>query len=500
MNGGNVSQNLARARRAVAAFFYADDSAINLGVARIAVFLAVAWSTDVAYLVHPMTLPHELIRVPIGMGWLQPLIPIRPASALALLWLVRVSALCAALGLATRLSTAVAALGTLFLFAIPNLYGHVAHVHHHLVWFTALLATSRCGDALSLDAWWRRVRGRGPRRLGPAPCYGFPLRAMAVVLGVSYFFAGFWKVAVGGPDWIFSNNLVYLAAKQGFSANGADPVVGDQIVGPVAAFSWTELLTSRRVLEPPPWLARVGGLFTIVFELGFLFAILSPTGRLVAALAGVAFHNFTRVFAGIGFDELLLCYPFLVDVDGWARWLGRRLGWVVAASHHTGETADRSRAQPSAPLVAMAAFLILGTAAFGLLRIGGGWPFACAPRFEVVHSPLYTSYVVSGVRPDGTQIHVRDGGLGGPIFGRRLRELFRARQYHLPGTEQPGERLRRWHVLCAVVWNHHPSFVDATDVRFSLVDVDLSRGSANPRVIGERESFHCDRADERGQP
>jgi len=490
-----VSPILVRVRRAIAAFFFEDDSAVNLGVARIAVCLALLKSTESGYLVHPTMLPHELIRVPIGMGWLQPLIPTHSESATALLWAVRVAAACAALGLVTRLSTAVAALGTLFLFVIPNMYGHVAHVHHHLVWFTALLAASPCGDALSVDAWWRRMRGRAPVRPRRAPCYGFPLRAMAVVLGVSYFFAGIWKVVVGGPEWIFSNNLAYLAAKQAFSANGVDPVVGDQLVG-VVAYPWTEHFTARRVVEPPAWLGRVGGMFTIVFELGFVFAILTPRGRLVAALAGAAFHNSTRVFAGIGFDELLLCYPFLIDVDGLARWVRARIGWDVPTRDDAMEISGEGQAQPSRLLVAVAAFLILGNTVFGMLRIGRGWPFACSPRFDVVHSPLYTSYVVSGVRPDGTQIHVRDGGLGGPIFGRRLRELFRARQYHLPGTEQADERLRRWQILCAVVWNHHPSLVDATDVRFSLVDVDLSNGSAAPHVLGEHELFHCDRGDD----
>jgi hypothetical protein len=320
---------------------------------------------------------------------------------------------------------------------------------------------------------------------------------MAVVLGLSYFWAGFWKVAYGGPHWIFSDNLVYLAAKQGFSANGTDPVIGTALVGPGAPLAWTELITARHVVQPPPWLAHFGGVFTIVFEMGFLFAILSRKGRVAAALAGVGFHNFTRVFAGIGFDELLLCYPFLIDVEGWARWLRRRVGHGVPARHETAADA-RSDTPPSAALVATAAALMLGTAAFGMLRIGAGWPVACAPRFDVVQSPLFTSYVVSGVLPDGTQIHVRDGGLGGPTLGRRLREIFRGRQYHVPGTEQPDGRIRRWQILCAVVWNHHPSFVDATDVRFSLVDVDLSSGSAHPRVIGERELFHCDRADDPG--
>jgi hypothetical protein len=489
---------LERGRRAVAAFFYADESPINLGVARIAVFLALLWGIDVSSLVNPTLLPAELIRAPIGMGWLEPLVPARPESALTLLWLVRVSACLAVLGVMTRVSTAVAAIGSLFLLVIPNMYGHVAHVRHHLVWFTALLAASRCGDALSVDAWWRRVRGRAPR-LAPAPCYGFPLRAMAVVLGVSYFFAGVAKLAVG-PDWFLSHNLAYLAAKQAFSANGAEPIVGAEPIGMVAAFPWWEYLTSRRVLEPSPWLAQIGGIFTILFEVGFVFAVLTTTGRLVAAAAGVMFHNFTRVFLGIGFDELLLCYPFLVDVDGWARWLGRRLGWTGTTRDHADGAGDGRRMQPSTLLVVTAAFFVLGNATFGLLRIGRAWPVAAAPRFDVVHSSLFTSYVVSGVGRDGTGIHVRDGGLGGPVFGRRLRDFFRARQFHAPGLEDPGDRLRRWQVLCAVVWNHHPGLADATDVRFSLVDVDLAQGAEHPRVLGTRELFRCNRADEPSRP
>ncbi|MGH7895247.1 MAG: hypothetical protein ACREQL_11310 [Candidatus Binatia bacterium] len=485
---------LARARRAGAAYFYADESPVNLGVARIAVFVALAWSMDVTTLVHPTLLPPALIRAPIGMTWLQPLVPACPESALALLWVVRVSAWCAAFGVLTRVSMAVAALGSVFLLVIPSMYGHVAHVRHHLVWFSSLLALSRCGDALSVDAWWRRVRGREPPLLAPAPCYGFPLRAMAVVLGVFYLFAGVAKLAAG-PDWVLSDNLEHLAAKQAFSANGVEPVVGHQPIGAVAAGPWWEYLTSRRVLEPSPWLARAGGVFTLVFEVGFVFAVLTSTGRLAAAFAGVVFHNFTRVFVGIGFDELLLCYPLLVDVDGWARWLGRRLGRIGPARDGV-EGTDGRRMPPSTPLVAMATFLILGNTTFGLLRIGNGWPLTCAPRFDVVHSALYTSYVVSGVRPDGTEIHVRDGGLGGPVFGRRLRHVFRARQSNPPGLEEPGDRLVRWHILCAVVWNHHPRLADASDVRFSLVDVDLAHGADHPRVLAERELFHCNRADE----
>jgi hypothetical protein len=483
-----------RLRRAVAAYFLAEDSAVNLGVTRIAVFGALAWTLDVATYVHPTLLPPVLIRPPLGMEWLQPLVPARPESAIVLFWTVRVSAVFAALGVATRLTTSVAALGSVFLLAIPSMYGHVAHVRHHLVWFTTLLALSPCGDAVGVDAWWRRSRGRTSGRPARAPCYGFPLRAMAVVLGVFYFFAGVAKLTTG-PEWLLSGNLAHLAAKQAFSANGVAPVVGPDPIAAAAGAPWWEYLTSRRVLEPPPWLARAGGAFTLLFELGFVFAVLTPTGRLVAAGAGVLFHNFTRIFLGIGFDDLLLCYPFLVDVDGWSRRLGRRFG-IAPVPVVSTEEGPRSRPLPSPAVIVLAATLILGNATLGLLGIDRAWPLACAPRFAVVHTPRFTSFVVSGVRPDGSEIHVRDGGLGGPVFGRRLRDLFRARQGLPPGLDEPGDRLARWHVLCAVVWNRHPAFADASAVRFSLVDVDLSRGADEPRVLEVRELFRCDRADE----
>ena len=225
--------------------------------------------------------------------------------------------------------------------------------------------------------------------------------------------------------------------------------------------------------------------------MGFIFAVTSRAGRVVAAFAGIGFHNFTRIFAGIGFDELMLCYPLLLDVDAGVRWLRARLRMPTAP-------ALVRATPPSPPLVTVAAALMLGTALFGALRIGGAWAVACAPRFDTVHTPLYTSYVVSGRRPDGTMVHVRDGGLGGPAIGRRLRDLFRARQFHASGLEQPDGRERRWQVLCAFVWNHHPSLVDATDVRFTLVDVDLTDGSAQPRVLAQHELFRCDRKDDPG--
>jgi hypothetical protein len=319
---------------------------------------------------------------------------------------------------------------------------------------------------------------------------------MAAVLGVSYFCTGFWKLVVGGPQWVFSDNLRYLASKQAFIANGADPVLGTTLLVPPAPLTWLQTMTARHVVEPPAWLARIGGGFTLLFELGFIFAVQSRAGRFLAALAGLGFHNFTRVFAGIGFDDLLVCYPFLIDVEACARWFRRRIGGVPSSSA-TIEP-PRGTDPPSPVLVAVAAALVLGTVTFGALRIGAAWPVSCAPRFDVVHSPLFSSYVMSGVLPDGTPIHGRDGGLGGRELGTRMREIFRARQYHSPGTEEPDGRVRRWQVLCAFVWNHHPRLADATDVRFSLVDVDLSEGSSRPRLLGERQLFRCDRADDPG--
>src|SRR5215211_724723 len=69
---------------------------------------------------------------------------------------------CSAIGLFTRVSMVVAFAAGFYLLGLPHNYGHVFHFDALLVIAMGILACSRAGDALSIDAW---LRGRAR----PAP-------------------------------------------------------------------------------------------------------------------------------------------------------------------------------------------------------------------------------------------------------------------------------------------------------------------------------------------
>src|SRR5689334_3005292 len=75
---GGAEVRARQAGSAIAAFFCEPDSAFNLAVVRIAVGLSVLRAAPFTFFVSLAELPHELIRTPLLMGWLRPLIPTTP--------------------------------------------------------------------------------------------------------------------------------------------------------------------------------------------------------------------------------------------------------------------------------------------------------------------------------------------------------------------------------------------------------------------------------------
>jgi hypothetical protein len=437
------------------------DDPLNLAVARVVVFAVIGWRFAIDPLVAVAQLPPDLVRVPIGIGWAQSFIPTDPDSVRLLGLVVRLSAAAAAFGLLTRVSAWVATVSACLLFVIPNMYGHVGHDRHHLIWFGAVLAASPCGDRLSLDRLIQTLRS-GPQPLpGPDVRYGFPLSVMLVTMGVAYFWAGFWKLAIVGPAWFASDSLSHLAAKLSYAGIGGR-------AGPLLAH---------------PLLMRALGFGTIAFELGFLLLVVLNR-RAIALVAACVFHVGTYLALGISFGHLLYCYLGLLDWAG----LRRRLGTNPIAS-----TPAPSSGMPSALQLSVAIVAIGGNLVFGVLRIGNGWPLACYPRFDVLHTALVTSYVVTGVAADGHRVRLHDAQLGGPQLGRHFYNLFRANQARAGGLESVEGRLQRWQQLCSFVWATHPQLRDAGDVRFLLDDLDLSSGPDEPRRLGERALFACQR-------
>src|SRR5262249_56320347 len=148
-------------------------------------------------------IPAEHRFPPVGVVWLLPYVPINPATVALPAMMLRVCCLSAVVGLYSRTSAGLAALLSLYVLGVPQLYGKVNH-YHYLVAFAALLAASPCGDALSCDAVraaWRRADRGQTAPPEPSMAYAVPLRFVWLLVGLIYVFPGFWKLWSSGFDW-----------------------------------------------------------------------------------------------------------------------------------------------------------------------------------------------------------------------------------------------------------------------------------------------------------
>ena len=210
------------------------------------------------------------------------------------------------IGLFSRTSALLTALLSIYVLGIPQFYGKVNH-YHHLVWFAAILATSRCGDVLSVDAVisaWRRGEWRIPGAIPSAIGYALPLRFIWILLGIGYFFSGVWKLWDTGFDWFLSDNMKLVMYQKWTELGG-----------------WTPLFR----IDHYPSLYKLSALAAVVFEISFVFLIFLRRLRLLAPIGGFAFHNSTSLFMQISFPSLWRCYVSFFRWDSIFAAIGRTL-------------------------------------------------------------------------------------------------------------------------------------------------------------------------------
>ena len=277
-------------------FFTATAHPMNLAIFRMAVFWAIFHEVHLDEIGSFSRMPSGLQFAPWGMGAVLPHLPIhaRLAGITGLLLLVFSTA--GFVGIFSRASALACAVLGFYAFGIPQFYGKVDH-NHHLLWFAMILAVSPCGDFLALDAavaaWKRADRGiTDPLR--PSRAYALPLRFVMLLMGVIYFFPGFWKLWQSGFDWFLGQNLpgqLHLFWTWSFDGHWAPAFRID-----------------RHVL-----VCRISAVATVLFELTFVFFMFSRKLRGVAAVAGLVFHTATNRFMRISFLSLRICYVALFD-------------------------------------------------------------------------------------------------------------------------------------------------------------------------------------------
>jgi len=314
-----------------------------------------------------------------------------PLLSPALAWATYVVALVAlvagTLGLATRWAWGIAVVALFLVLGLPQRVGASSH-YHHLWWLAVILASSRCGDALSVDAWLRARSHKAAHQAHPTH-YGLMLRSMWLVLGLVYLFPGLAKPLAGGIDWFAADNLTH----QLWAKWAQDPTFAP-------LFRIDEL----------PTLLSVGGAAVVVFEIGFVVAVFAGSRwRLGALVVGAGFHAFTALFMNIQFSSLWFCYALFLP---WSR-------WFFDAEPPAAES-DALPHPMSAPQTVVLGGLLMGIVATGVTRQTDGWPFACYPTFHKRAPTTLPGLQVVVESPDGRRSTLPVNWFGGRADANRI--------------------------------------------------------------------------------
>lgn len=446
--------------RRLPGFFFEKVSPVNLAMFRIVVFGTLFAYVDPDKLVWVSNLLADLQSIP-NSQWSTQLLPAIPPLALAASVCCRLFCIATVFGIATRVSAWAAVITALYVLSFPQSFGHVDHKCSHLIWFAILLASSPCFDVLSIDALRRRKKDPGLVLPEPSWYYGFPIKVAWVLLGVVYFFPGFWKLWRFGIDWALSDQLRLILCK-GF----IDIYPG---------------LTPLVHIEPFPLICQLGGLIAISFELSFVFLVLFDRLRIFAVLGGLLFHLSTYVFMGIAFWTLPATYPVFVDWSAlfkrdWWRAFGIGKHVCVLAEQKVDFVALKQsiREKRSAAMIAVCALLVIVNSALGAVNKEKSWPFACYPSFAFHFYPTYRSIEIDAFDSSGRKISFDFSSQFTRLYPNRLKFLGRVEAISDPQLKQQ---------VIGALWNSCsrtvPALKNAASMKVytTIIEVNPDRGN-----------------------
>lgn len=340
------------------------------------------------------------------------------------------AALAALVGWRTRAALWVMLLAGGTIIALPQFFGKIVH-NHHLLWFALLLALSPSGDALSLDARWRRRRGEPEPTWSRA--YAWPLRAATLLIAIAYFFPGYWKLASVGWDWARAENFIGIMHGKWFETYEGDP-------------------TFR--IDRYPGLCGLAAKATIIFELTFLPLALWKRTRLLVIAMGITFHLGVYLVMDIAIGHLAVGYAAMIP---WHRW--------IASSSNSSSGAMPSDARRDVrrglPVAVAGLVLIAGNIYDGMHR-REDWPLCIYPTFAGRAQSQRATLVIEARMPDGTIRELTEPRLGVHLRPSRARGLA---QNVLADEQRRDTRFRAlWRVWLRV----DPSLVSATSARFVI--------------------------------
>lgn len=422
-----------RISRHIHAFFSAKSHPANLAIFRIVLFGTILGLTNTDGIVAMTDLP-PATRVPVpGYENFMQYIPFDHTFASVAALIFFISCIFSLTGFCTPVALPIAFFSGIYVLGIPQFFGKINH-NHHFVWFMGVLMFSRCADALSVDALLRKWKNPDAEPLSASKEYALPLRYVWLLIGIIYFFPGYWKLHSAGMDWIFGDN-----------------------VRNIMHWKWFELgdfLPFFRI-DRYPLLYKAAGALVIFFELGFIVAITFRRLAPFVWIGGLLFHAAMSVFMNIGFLPLVLCYVAFVDWFG----LYQRLRKKPVETTENEVSPTRIKAIHGMGGMFLVVNTVLGFALFDT------WPFGVYPTFSAIfpNDTWYLRIVPDNDIAPPTEQEAWD------VFGGSPR--WTAKQHQLIATNNPA--------LCRGIWlafvNNYPRFAEANSV-----DIERIRRYSDP--------------------
>lgn len=212
----------------------------------------------------------------------------------ALGYAVIVSAAFLLVGLWTRAASASVAVTVMLAVGFDDSFGKIGHQYQWLFIVPAVMAFSSWGMALSADS--RRASGADAEE---SPQW--PMRLLALMLGLAFLTAGYAKLRGGWLDLDTHATQGYLLRT--YIVRGKQEMLAPYVAGVNSGAFWEAL----------DWL-------TVILELGLVFAALSwRTFRIAVALA-TQFHLGIMLMMNIAYAGNVVAYGAFVR---WQRLLGR---------------------------------------------------------------------------------------------------------------------------------------------------------------------------------
>ena len=433
-------------------FFMSRGSPFNLAVFRIIFFgyftigFLLEGSSFHEYLLHFVRLPESARISPVGMHWLISVLPINERILGAMTICFGLAAFGSTIGYKRKVSISIFVLTGLYLFAIPNLSGKINH-NHHTIWIAAILIFSPCTERFSVDHWLKQKEEKAHFK---NKNYQLPFNLIWILMVIIYFFPGFWKIWTSGLDWALTENVRNQMYWKWYE-------IGE----------WSPLLR----IDQYPLLYRFAGLFTIAFELLFVWFIFNRKTRFIAALAGIIFHLGTFAFMNIFFVTLVIAYVSFIN---WEKLLPQM------TSNSIESIEDKMSASIGIKIIG--GLLIIGNLCFGVFKINS-FPLTVYPSFDTITED-YTKTLSFSYADEEGQVFFLDKEILKKVYSS---ERYRNMEYQIIQAFENENLDSKAPLVRALI--SHLEIPQRSDVHISVDQVSVIPGSRGIVLDSQPISF-----------